>query len=355
MKKLVLIFVIPFLIISCSSPKKTTNEREHSASIVRLVNKLKIYQDNQKNIQMLSEELAIADKIDLEKIEELRISGQPDIWHEIFIRYSHLKYRQNLVKKLPVIVLEKINFKKKDYSNDIESARMQSANYLYAISNVLLEKGDDSSCMMASENLFIILSIYEDFRDVDKLIRRSLIYGSKNVLYRFYNNSEKTLPNYQKEYLRSVGITENSFFDFDNNVVLEKEYDLSIVVNIERINVLPGATCENSYYVSKGTKEKATKYRCKVIEADQEKSVKISGVIEYYDNINLKQLYSKPFTVKTNFSYKYVRLKGDERACSPEIIELAKRKIIVYPSDNKMLEDAVVKLKALVETLILAD
>ena len=118
---------------------------------------------------------------------------------------------------------------------------------------------------------------------------------------------------------------------------------------------MPGATCENSYYVSKGTKEKATKYRCKVIEADQEKSVKISGVIEYYDNINLKQLYSKPFTVKTNFSYKYVRLKGDERACSPEIIELAKRKIIVYPSDNKMLEDAVVKLKALVETLILAD
>ena len=355
MKKLVLILLIPFLMISCSSPKKIAIKRDYNASIAELVNKLKIIPDNQKNIRMLSAELAIADKTDLEKIQELRISGQPDVWHEIFIRYYHLKYRQELINKLPPTVLEKINFRKRNYSKDLEIARMQSANYLYAISKLLIEKGDDSSCKLASENLFKILSLYEDFRDVDKLIRRSLIYGSKNVLYRFYNKSKKTLPNYQKEYLRLVEITENSFYNFDNNVVPETEYDFSIVVNVDRINISPGTTSENSYYVSKGIKEKATKYRCKVIETDQEKSVLISGVIEYHDNINLKRVYSKPFTVKTNFKYKYARLKGDERACSPKIIELAKKKKIIFPSDNKMLEDAVVKLKTLVEILILAD
>lgn len=355
MKKFVLILMIPFLIISCSSPKKMIIEKDYNASIAKLVKKLKIIPDNQKNIQMLSAELAIADKTDLEKIKELRISGQPDIWHEIFVRYFQLKRRQDLVGKLPANVLEKINFKKRDYSQDMKTARMQSANYLYVISKILLENGDDSSCESASENLFKILSLYEDFRDVDKLIRRSLIYGSKNVLYRFYNKSKKILPNYQKEYLRLVEITENSFFNFDNNVVPETEYDLSIVVNVDRINISSGTSSENSYYVSKGTKEKATKYRCKVIETDQEKSVLISGVIEYHNNINLKQVYSKPFTVKTNFKYKYARLKGDELACSPKIIELAKKKKIIFPSDNKMLEDAVVKLKILVETLILAD
>lgn len=355
MKKFVLILMIPFLMISCSLPEKVIIEKDYNASIAKLVNKLKINPNNRKNIQILSTELAIADKTDMEKIKELKISGQPDIWHEIFVRYFHLKRRQDIVRKLPTNVLKKINFRKINYSKDLETARIQSANYLYAISELLLENGDDSSCKSASENLFKILSLYEDFRDVDKLIRKSLIYGSKNVLYRFYNKSKKILPNYQKEYLRSVEITENSFFNFDNNVVPETEYDLSIVVNVDRINILPEATSENSYYVSKGTKEKATKYRCKVIEVDQEKFVLISGVVEYHDNINLKKVYSKPFTVKTNFKYKYARLKGDELACSPKIIELAKKKKIIFPSDNKMLEDAVVKLKTLVETMILAD
>lgn len=355
MKKLILILMIPFLMISCNLPEKAIIERDHNASVTNLVKKLKINPNNQKNTQMLSEQLAIVDKSDLDKIKKLKISGQPDIWYEIFVRYFQLKRRQDIVGKLPANVLRKINFKKRNYSKDMETARMQSANYLYAISELLLENGDDSSCKSASINLFKILSLYEDFRDVDKLLRRSLIYGSKNVLYRFYNKSNKTLPNYQKEYLRSVEITENSFFNFDNNVVPETEYDLSIVVNVDRINILPGTTSENSYYVSKGTKEKATKYRCKVIEIDQKKSVMISGVIEYYDNRILKMVYSKPVSVKTNFKYKYARLKGDERACSPEIIEMAKKKKIIFPPDNNMLEDAVVKLKTLVETLILAD
>ena len=355
MKKLVLIFVIPFLIISCSSPKKIITEREYNVSIAELVNKLKINPDNQRNIKMLSEQLAIVDKTDLDKIKDLKISGQPDIWYEVFVRYFQLKHRQDIVGKLPLSVLQKINFKKQDYSKDLETARIQSANYLYAKSKLLLESSDDSCSKLASENLFKILSLYEDFRDVDKLLRRSLIYGSKNVLYRFYNKSKKILPNYQKEFLRSIKISKNSFFNFDNKVIPEKEYDLSIVVNVDRINILPGSDSEKSHYVSKGTKEKATKYRCKVIEIDQNKSVMIAGVIEYYDNKISKKVYSKPVLVKTNFKYKYARLKGDERACSPEIIEMAKKKRIIFPSDNKMLEDAVVKMKTLVETLILAD
>lgn len=355
MKKLVLILVIPFLVISCSLQKKTTTEEDYNVTINKLVNKLLINPDNQKNIQILSIKLDYADKTDLKKISELKITRQADIWYEVFMRYFYLNRRQELIEKLPINIQKEINFKKQDYSQDLEIAKMKSTNYLYAKSKQLLENGNDSCSKSASENLLKITKLYKDFRDVDKLLRRSLIYGSKNVLYRFYNKSKKTLPNYQKEYIRSIEISQNSFFDFDNNVIPEKDYDFSIVVNVNKIVISPGTDSEKSHYVSKGTEEKATKYRCKVIEIDQNKSVVIYGVIEYYDNKNSKQVYSKPISVKTNFNYRYARLKGDELACSPEVIEMAKKKRIIFPSDNKMLEDAIVKMKTLVETLIIAE
>lgn len=354
MKKLILL-LIPFLIISCSSQKRITTEEECNVKINKLVSKLLINPDNQQNIQLLSVNLDLANKTDLTKINELKITKQPDIWYEIFVRYYYLNKRQNLIGKLPESVQKEIRFEKKNYLQDMETAKMQAANYLYAKSKLLLENGNDSCSKLATENLFKIVSLYKDFRDVDKLLRRSLIYGSKNVLYRFYNKSNKTLPNYQKEYMRSIEISENSFFDFDNNVIPEKDYDFSIVVNIDKIIISPGTESEKSHYVSKGTKEKATKFRCKVIEINQNKYVSISGIVEYFDNKNSKHLYSKPFSVKSNFNYNYARLQGDEKACSPEIIELAKKKKIVLPSDNKLLEDAIVKLKTLVETIIIAD
>ena len=355
MKKLILILVIPILIISCNSPKKITTERERNAYIVKLVDKLEKNPNNKKNINYLSEQIAILDKTDLRKIKELRLSGQPDIWLEIFKRYSRLKYRQDLVIDLPANVLQEINFRKHDYSKDIETTRIKAANYLYAESQLLLENGDDLCSNLAKINLLKITSLYENYRDVDKLLRKSIIYGSKNVLYRFYNKSKIALPDYQKEYLRSIEISENSFFDFDNVVIPDKDYDLSIVLTITKINILKGKDSQKSYFVNKGPKENPHKYKCRVIEIFQDKTVKISGDIEYYDNNTSKQVYTKPFAVKTNFNYKYARLDGDQLACSPEIIELAKKKRVVLPSNNNMLEDAVVKLKTLVETLILAD
>lgn len=355
MKKITIILLIPILILSCSTGKNTSKEKNSKTEINKLVKKLMINPGNQTNTQLLFKEYSLANKKDFDRIKKLRLSGQPDIWFDVYLSYSDLSTRQKKIEKLDKSVLNKINFRKRDYSDDLELARMKSANYLYAVSKVLIKNATDSACKLARRNLFKISTIYDNFRDVDKLLRKSLIYGSKNVLYRFYNNSEKVLPRYQENHIRSVQITENSFFDFDNKVIPGKEYDLSIVVNIEKINVFPGSSDKSSHFVSKGIKNESSKYRCKVYEIMQKKSVLISGNIEYYDNTISKKVYVKPIAVKTNFNYKYVRLKGDERACSPEVIELAKRKKIIYPSDNKMLEDAIVKLKSIVENVIVAD
>ena len=76
MKKLVLILVIPFLVISCSVQKKTTTEEDYNVTINKLVNKLLINPDNQKNIQILSIKLDYADKI---KVQYVCIIGENEL------------------------------------------------------------------------------------------------------------------------------------------------------------------------------------------------------------------------------------------------------------------------------------
>ncbi|HHB52838.1 MAG TPA: hypothetical protein ENK75_07390 [Saprospiraceae bacterium] len=94
------LFII-LLLAGCSSSTKLLQKGEYDAAIDKSIKKLLKDADNPKEINILDRAYKLANERDRNVIEELKLSGQPDVWEDAFRRYSNLRNRQERVSRLP--------------------------------------------------------------------------------------------------------------------------------------------------------------------------------------------------------------------------------------------------------------
>jgi len=362
MKTIMILLVSAIVLSGCASSKTLLRQGRYDEAIGKTVRKLKKNSDKTKQIDILAEAFKLANERDLERISFLKKTGQPEIWEEVFDRYSRLKYRQDLVKTAPSEVLSIIGFVPRDYDNDVIEAKRKAAEYFYAHATDLLSKNDKYMAREAYEDLLKVRGYYPNYKDVENLLNKALFLGTTQVLFKMNNTAPVILPAGFEEELLKIAIKDlnTRWINFDVREVQDRDYDNFILLNIRVIDVTPERIREQAWEESKvvedgwkyvydangnvmkdtaGNDIKETKYKtisCKVLETTMNKSAIVTGVLDFYDNHSKQLLKSEPITAQSDFNHVFIMGMGDLNALKSETRQRL-GKPVPFPGDLDMI------------------
>ena len=327
--------------------------------------------DNTKEIKVLKKSYQLANEGDLDKIEKLKLTGQPDIWRDVYKSYTRLANRQQRVRRLPDEVLDKINFKKHDYTSEQTAALKKAVAYNYEHAKVLLQTGNKLDAREAYRQLQFISNKMPYYKDVNKLMEKALAFGTNYVLFRMENQSDAVLPkNYEEQILKiSLSSLNERWLTFDTYPEEGVNYDFDIDLLLKEINVSPDLIQQEKItdtkevedgweYVldangnvmkdSLGNDIKKTKYatiKAYVTKSHMNKKAQVKGTLDYYDNRTGQLIKTFPISTEFVFDYYYATYEGEKEALSKESLELIKNRPVPFPTNPEIIFDTSDKLK----------
>jgi len=366
-----LFFTIVLSLASCASSSKLLEKGNYDASIDKSIKKLMRAPDNSKEIKVLKKSYQLANEGDLDKIDKLKLTGQPDIWQDIYDAYTRLADRQQKVRRLPDEVLSKINFKKNDYITQQTAALKKAVAYNYARAKVLMQTGNKQDAREAYHQLQFISKKMPNYKEVNRLMENALAQGTNYVLFRMENQSNAVLPkNYEEQILKiSLSSLNERWLTFDTYPEEGISYDFDIDLLLKEINVSPeliqqekitdSREVEDGWeYVldangnvkkdSLGNDIKKTKYttiKAYVTKTHMNKKAQVKGTLDYYDNRTGQLVKTFPISTEFVFDYYYATFEGEKDALSKESVELIKNKPVPFPTDPEIVFDTADELK----------
>ncbi len=367
----ILLFAIALSMFSCASSSKLLEKGNYDASIDKSIKKLMRAPDNSKEIKVLKKSYQLANDNDLDKIDKLKLTGQPDIWQDIYDAYTRLADRQQRVRRLPDEVLNKINFTKHDYILQQSAALKKAVAYHYAQAKVLLQTGNKQDAREAYRQLQFISNKMPNYKEVNRLMENALVQGTNYVLFRMENQSNAVLPkNYVEQILKiSLSSLNERWLTFDTYPEEGLSYDFDIDLLLKEINVSPeliqqekitdSREMEDGWeYVldangnvkkdSAGNDIKKTKYttiKAYVTKTHMNKKAQVKGTLDYYDNRTGQLVKTFPISTEFVFDYYYATFEGEKDALSKASLELIKNKPVPFPTDPEIVFDTADELK----------
>jgi len=363
MQKLTLYILIAALLAGCTSAKKYMQRGQYDYAVRKSVQKLAKKPRKEKLIVVLDQSYKNANQQDLDRINFLKKSGEPDIWDEVFDAYAKMKRRQDYVKTLPSNVLTAISFKYINYDDEIIEAKKKAAEYFYAHGNKLLEKGDKAGARQAYEEFLKVKGYYQDYKDVDAQIQKALVAGTTNVLFKMQNKSGIPLPPNFEEELTKISLTDlnTRWINYDTKEIEKRAYDYTILVNIKGMDVSPESVKETQYTETKeiqdgfqyvldrngnvmkdslGNDVKAPKYKtinCLIIESMQKRTAIITASVDYFNNATSQLISSETLTAQAFFDHSSVKAIGDINALKPETKNKLGSQPVPFPTGPAMI------------------
>lgn len=349
MMKILKSFVL-FLIISLNttliaqniSQEQTANDEvsveEMDRSIDRLIPKAKKGKLSEKQMELLTTSYHGANQAEHQRIMELKKSGQPDIWIEIYFRVNNINKRQNKIVALPDAVKTAMNFKMLDLDNEIKNTREKAELYICAKVNLLLKSINEDN-LKEAENLVGQLSkINPQSNNIDDLRLKLIIMPSKQILLRIATPTELYLPDNFAQL--ALDFDDNTMWGVPFDIIPHdnKDYDLMIRIMIEKRTVSPERINTAAFEERKDGKV------VKVTDKTMTKTASILGQIEFVDVEKERILLSTPFDIGSTFVFRYAEIDGDKDACSLQTLELLKQQVVDFPSDEALYKDVARKL-----------
>lgn len=341
--------IVLFLIISLNYnviAQTLTNDvstRELDKTIDKLIPKAKKNKLNDKQLALLTESYHKANQNEHQRIMELKKSGQPDIWVEIYYRVCSINNRQDKIKTLPDNVKTSMNFKLLNLDDEIENSREKAELYICAKSNLLLKNIDEENLKEVKTLVEHLSKINPQSRNIDDLRLKSVIMPSKQILFRIATPTELYLPD---NFARlALDFDDNTIYGIPFDIVPDenKEYDLMIRVMIEKKMVSPER-------VNTATFEERNNGKVAVVtDKTMCKTASILGQIELVDVKSEAVLVSTPFDIGSTFVHHYADVKGESEACSEQTKELLKCQRVDFPSDDALFKDVARKLNLILK------
>ena len=311
-------------------------------------------------------------RIDEGRITELRATGAPDIWYDVFILYAGMQDRNNRISVIRErIEADQVNLQLADYSEDLEAARNNAEAYLYAHAQALLETGEQEDALQAYIELLKVARMSPDYKDVEKLMRQALGAGAGRALLETRNKSDMPLS---PDYLS--GMTdfelkpqERIFLDYARKEIPGEKYTLLIRIVIDQAEITPGTVSEKEYTASMKDPESADQNykdeekkeadknhpdynKCKIKEIYEVKSAVMKGSVQYIDGNTGSLLYVVPVKALSLFENHTATASGDMYACPPEVYDLLDKPKKKFPSNADMLVEVGKEFKKLVRDVI---
>lgn len=317
---------------------------EYDKTIDKLIPKAKKNKLNEKQLDQLIFSYHHANESDHKRIMELKESGQPNIWIEIYFRIENINHRQNKIKKLPDNIKTAMNFKLLNFDNEIKNSREKAELYICAKANLLLKDPSEENITEAKTLVDKLCDINPQNKNIDKLKLKLAIVPSKHILFRIATPTELNLPDNFAQL--ALDFDSDSMFGIPFDIVPDEntDYDLMIRIMIEKKTVSPERIDAVTFEESNGDKT------AKVTDKTMNKSAMIKGNIEIIDIKNERILINTPFDIASTFVFEYAEISGDASSCSAKTIELSNKEVIDFPSDESLLKDTARKLNHILKS-----
>lgn len=239
-----------------------------------------------------------ANQADHERIQELKATGKPEIWPEIFERYCSIKGRSDEMARFPEEVKHSLRYVPLDLDEELTQARNKAETYLTAkISQTL---GAPSPDLDQTDHLI---------RDLERVNR---------------DNSQLN--------------------DFKLKSMARRYGDLSRMMHLEVFHQHAGPNRDETVSF-KETREGLT---ATVTDHNLSKSATVKGKVVFIDPRSKRLLLAYPYEMTSNFNYTYTTIEGSREACSEQTLERMKQQPVPFPTDESLIEDAKTKVIELI-------
>jgi len=369
MKKILFLLSVIFL-ISCTSTNKLIKRGQYAAAVKELVTKLEKRPGKKKAIRQLDVAYNLANSKESNYIRNLKLSGQPDIWREVYETYKSLAVRQERVSDLGVDVKTQLQFAPENYRDLLDESLEKACEYYYVLATKKLDSGNLDEHPQAFQYLLEINKLNPDYKDVPELLANFEKVEPLYVYFRVENKYPNQLPAAMAKAMNSIDLSD---FDVAGYRFLKEKpknggfqyyaelkiFDLMIspekteeVFYTESADIQDGVAYkvdETGEFIvdSLGNKFEMPKYKtiaCHVTESTQRKSMLVGGIIEIHEKATGDKIAETEVVGETKFNHHSATFDGDLNALSAESYELVGTRMMEYPSDQAMIKKATEKM-----------
>ena len=231
-----------------------------------------------------------ANQADHERIQELKATGKPEIWPEVFERYCSIKGRSDEMAHFPEEVKRSLRYVPLNLDDELSQARNKAEAYLMAKISQTLD------------------GTPPDLDQADHLIRD----------------------------LERINRDNTQLNDYKLKSMAKRYGDLSRLMHLEVFQQY--ATPNRDETVT--FKETNHGLTATVTDHNLSKSAPIKGKVVFIDPKSKRMLLTYPYEASSNFSYTYTTVEGSREACSEQTMERSKQKPVPFPTDESLIQDA---------------
>ena len=365
----ILLLIVCFVFSACTSSEKLLEKGRYDQAIEKSVKSLRKDPGNSKELRVLKEAYKKANYFDNDRIDFLKNEGREENWVEIYNLYTSLETRQNRIETLPSQLLNQ--FSLKDYDEELIASKENAAEVSYEKGLDYLNREDKKSARLAYHEFERVTYLYQDYKDVNKLMAEARFLGTTNVLFKIENNSEVLLPRDFDYELKKISLKElnDLWINYDTYADTALYYDYYIVLDLKDIRMSPESIDKKTFTETNEIQE-GMKYvfdengnvkkdslgndirvpnmitvTAEVTESRQHKHGYISGSIDYVDLNTDQLLKTENLSVEAVFEHYSTVAAGNEKALTDETREKIESRIVPFPSDETLLMDAAALLK----------
>ena len=369
MKKLIFFLSVIFL-VSCNSTNKLIKQGQYDAAVKTLTTKLENHPEKKKAIQQLDMAYHMANSKESNYIRNLKLSGQPDIWHEVYETYKSLAVRQEKVDGLANEVKMQLQFAPENYVPLLDDSRNKACDFYYALAQKKLNSGNLDDHPKAFQYLVEINKLNPEYKDVQELLAKFARVEPVFVYFHVENKYPNQLSPSMEKAINGIYMSdydeagfrflkekpENNGFQYYAEVKIynimispEKTEEIFYTESADIQDGIAYEVDENGDFIldSLGNKFEMPKYKtiaCYVTESIQHKSMLVAGTVEILERATGNKIAEKEIVGETKFSHRWAKFDGDLNALSAETFELVGTREFDYPSDNAMMNKATEKL-----------
>ena len=288
-----------------------------------------------------------ANQADHERIQELKATGKPEIWPEVFERYCSIKGRSDEMSQYPEEVKRSLNYRPLDLEEELTSSRNKAEAYLTAKAKQLLETGTPTNIKEAKKLTHQLMRVNPESSLIGEYQLMAMIRQTARLETEFeYNDRSRSLPEGIDQAVMQFDQTELSRFPIakDNCVTAA-----SMIVEVTDFFITPDKDETVSF---KETNEGLT---ATVTDHTLSKSAKIKADITFIfkDKESIMGSDWNVFSIRdieatSLFNYSYTTVEGSKAACSAQTLERLTNQPIPFPTDVSILLDAAKKLNNLI-------
>lgn len=356
------------IITSCNVAKNYFSNGDFENAVTVAAQNLRANNKRKTDIIVLEKAFRIIQQRDLNRIQQLKLEGNPNKWEEIYTIYTRINQRQQLVKPLLPLFVKK-EFRDADIQlvnidAELADSKNKTSEFIYTNGSQLLASKNKSDIRAAHAEFTELERINPNYKDTRLKINEALEKGVQQIYISIKNEANVVLPKDFEQAVTQINTADlnTRWLRFTTNSNTPRDH--SIIISLKMIDVSPERvsdkqykeqnTIQDGFYYPKdkngnflkdslGNKIKEPKMitvGALVKETRQYKTAIVSGDFQFFDIKQNQLVKSVPFSETVVFENFFAQFLGDRRALS----QVSLRKIggtpLPFPADLQMIMDA---------------